>query len=324
MHEVVRAGRADGHQPLGLHGAHELDGPRGGVQRQDLVALGRHRAAHRRQQVPQQSGALLLADLVRIGVATAEAREVPGALVDERDRLVDHVDRPPVGLLGAVAPHHQPVLGEHDELELGIGAGRLPDLLGEREAGADVGNPRGAVAEALPHQAFAIGCAGQHVDAVRVRVVHVGRRHERVQQRLYRAARHRRIELTARQVGDHLLVAHLPPLDQREHLVELEPREVLGPHRGEVGTRALDPHHTDLTPGVVSGRALRRRVPTAEVRDRAIRSEQVGGQDELREDVLRGRAAGGPEVFDVVDERGHGAHRVISCAASRSRAARCA
>ena len=79
------------------------------------------------------------------------------ALVDERDGPVDHLDRAPVGLLGAVAPHDEPVLGEHDELEVRVRARRLADLLGEREAGADVGDPRRLVAEALAHEPLAVG-----------------------------------------------------------------------------------------------------------------------------------------------------------------------
>ena len=210
-------------------------------------------------------------------VAPAEARGVGGALADERDRLVDDLDRAPVGLLRAVAPHHEPVLGEHDRLEVGVGARRLADLLRQREAGADVGDPGGAVAEALLHEPLAVGAARQHVDAVGVRVVDVRRRDERVQQRLDRAARRRGVELAAREVGDHVLVGHLVAVHQREHLVELERGEVLAPHRREVRARALDPHDVDLLAGVILRPPLRRGVAAAEVRDRAVGAEQVRG-----------------------------------------------
>jgi hypothetical protein len=47
------------------------------------------------------------------------------------------------------------VLGEHDEPQLGVLADRRADLLGEREARADVLDPRGVVAEALGDQLLA-------------------------------------------------------------------------------------------------------------------------------------------------------------------------
>ena len=238
----------------------------------------------------------------------AEARHVAGALVHERDRLIDDLDRPPVGLLRAVAPDHEAVLGEHDEPQVRVGADGLADLLGQREAGTDVRDPRGGVTEALAHQSLTVGRAREHVDAVRMRVVDVRGRDERVQQRLDRAPRHRGIELAAREVGDHVLVAHLLALDQRQHLVEPQAGEVLWPHRGEVAARALDPHDWNLAAGVVDRGALGGRVAAAEVRHRAVGAEQVGGEHELREHVLRGPAVGGPQVLGVIDEWRDDAH----------------
>ena len=54
VHEVVRARRADLHQPRRLLGADELHHALGRVDRQDLRALGRHRTADRRQQRGQR------------------------------------------------------------------------------------------------------------------------------------------------------------------------------------------------------------------------------------------------------------------------------
>ena len=71
------------------------------------------------------------------------------ARVDELGGLVEHLDRLLIGLVGAVAPHDEAVLGEHDELQLGVCANRLADLLGERETGPDVLDPGGALAKAI-------------------------------------------------------------------------------------------------------------------------------------------------------------------------------
>jgi hypothetical protein len=303
VHEVVGAGRADGDEPLRVRGGDELERPLRGVDRQQLVLLARDRAADGRQQCLQE----LRPGAVGGGVPAAEARQVTGALVHERDRLVDDLDRAPVGLLGAVAPHHQPVLGEHDELQVRVCARCLADLLRQREAGPDVRDPGGGVAEAVGHEALAVGAAGEHVDSVGVRVVHVRRGDEGVQQRLDRAARRRGVELAARQVGDHVLIAHLVALHQRQHLVELERGEVLRPHGGEVGARALDPHDRDLAPGVILRGALGRRVAAAEVRHRAVRAQQVRGLYELIEHG-GGRAVVGPEVLDAVDQGRDGTH----------------
>ena len=51
-----------------------------------------------------------------------------------------------------------------------------------------------------------------------------------MEQRLDRAARRAGVELAAREVGDHLLVAHLVAFKQRQDLSEAQ--------RGEVGVRS--------------------------------------------------------------------------------------
>ena len=53
-------------------------------------------------------------------------------------------------------------------------------------------------------------------------VVDVRRRDEGVQQRLDRGARRGRVQLAAGEVGDHVLVAHLVALHQRQDLVEAQ------------------------------------------------------------------------------------------------------
>ena len=134
VHEVVRTGRADGHQLRRLLGADELHHAVGGVDGQDLRALGADRAADRGQQGVERARGL--------DAAPAEARDVARALVDEVDGLVDDLDRLAVGLLGRLAPDDQAVLAEHDQLQVRVVAHGLADLLGQGEARADVRAPR--------------------------------------------------------------------------------------------------------------------------------------------------------------------------------------
>ena len=122
---------------------------------------------------------------------------------------------------------------------------------GEREARADVRDPDRVGAEALLGQPLAVDRADDRADRVGVRVVDVRVRHERVQERLDRRARHRRVELAAREVGDHLLVGHRVALDERQDLVEPEAGEARRVDRREIAARALDPEHRRLAAGVV-------------------------------------------------------------------------
>ena len=210
----------------------------------------------------------------------AEPRPARRARVDEVDRLVDDRDRAPVGGLGRLAPHDQAVLGQDDELQRGVRPHRLAHLPREREPGADVRDPGRPPAEALRHEALAVGGACQDVDAVRVRVVDVRGGDEGVQQRLDRAARHRRVDLAAREVGDHLLVAHRLARHQWQHLVEAQAGDVAALHRREVASRALDPHDGDLAARVVGRDHLGRGVPAAEVGHRPVGAQQAGREDQ--------------------------------------------
>ena len=126
------------------------------------------------------------------------------------------------------------MLGEQDDLRVRVVAHGLADPPGEGEARPYVGDPDRLVAEALGRELLAAFRAADHVDSVRVRVVHVRVGHEGVQERLYGAPRHIWPELAAREVGDHLLVAHLLALLERQNFVELETGELLGPYGREV------------------------------------------------------------------------------------------
>ena len=306
VHEMVGARRADAGQLGGGARGHELEHPRRGVDHEHLRALARDRPAQRGQHGAQQLAPARVVE--RLAGRPVEALLARRARIDELDRAVDHLDRAAVCLVRRVAPHDEAVLGEHHELQPRVLPHRRPDLLGEREAGPDVGDPGRLVAEALGHQPLAVARPGEHVDAVRMRVMDVRGRHERVQQRLDRRARRRRVDLTAREVGDHVLVAHLVAVEHGERLVQAQRREVAAPHGREVAAGALDPHDLDLAADVVGRRPLRRRVAAAEVRHRAVGAEQVRGEQDLAERVAGNLARRRPAVLgrrDQLRERRH-------------------
>ncbi len=161
----------------------------------------------------------------------------------------------------------------------------------------------------LGDDALAVLAAGDHVGRVRVGVVDVGGGDESVQERLDRGPRHRRIEHAAREVGDHLLVAHLGALDQGLDLVQAQRREVPTLHRRQIGAGALHPQGPQLAPDVVGAEALRRGVPAAVVGDAAIGAEEARREHELVQGGARELpGAGGPKRLDGRRLLGRRAH----------------
>jgi hypothetical protein len=138
------------------------------------------------------------------------------------------------------------------------------------------GDPDRLLPEALARQPLAAFRAADHVDRVGVRVVDLRVGNERVQQRLYGAPRHVRLELATGEVVHHLLVAHLLAVFEREYLVELESGKLPGLYGRQVATRTLDPEDVHLPPGMIAFSGLRRGVTAPVVGHRAVRAEQVG------------------------------------------------
>ena len=89
--------------------------------------------------------------------------------------------------------------------------------------------------------------------------------------------------------------------------------EVLRAHRRQVGARALDPHRA--RPRARRGRSstpLADVLPPPKFDTARLAPSRCDARTSWPERVL-GHALRGPEVLDVVDDRGHGAHRVSSC-----------
>ena len=143
------------------------------------------------------------------------------------------------------------MLGEQDQLGRRLGGDGVGNELRERKAGTDVGNPDCLRAEALLGQVLSVDRADDRADRVRMGVVDVRRGREGVEQGLDRGTRHRRVQLAAREVGHHLLVAHRIAFAQRHDLVLAQAREAARLDRRQVAPGPLDPQHGRLAAGVV-------------------------------------------------------------------------
>jgi hypothetical protein len=110
-----------------------------------LLGTGGESAAQRGQDLSEQ----LFPPLGRERFDFPAAEGICGPARDELCGPVYGLDGPGVALLVGLTPGDQPVLGEQDEPGVRIVSYGLPDLLTECEAGTDVGNPDGLLAEAL-------------------------------------------------------------------------------------------------------------------------------------------------------------------------------
>ena len=273
---------------------------------------------------PRIAGSSSVSDPAGLGLAPAEARHVARARVDERDGLVDDLDRLAVGLLGGLAPDDQAVLGQHDELEVRVVADREADLLGQREARADVREstrPRrrstpGSAARRRPCPASTLmpsgcvwctcgagtnACSSVSIDGARHRRGRAGsgrgRRPcpRRTSRRAPAAAASRPAAAPVKCSGP--IVARSEP----------EPLTHIARPRGRRG-RSSCPWPT----------CCRRRSSTPRGWRRADATPAPAGPSVVLRRLVW------PEILDMVDDRGHGAHRVSSCSVSRSEAIRAA
>ena len=95
-----------------------------------------------------------------------------------------------------------------------------PDAARHVEARSLVVQPDGLVAECVRCELPAVRCRGQSDDGVRMRVVDVGRRDERVKQRLDRRPRLVGAHAAAQEVLDHRRVVQLVTAFERKQLLE--------------------------------------------------------------------------------------------------------
>src|SRR5919106_5276301 len=281
----------------------ELGDDRRVVEGHDHAPLAREAAAQARKQV-ERAGAPRGCVQHR-HARSAEHRPPAFGLGDGVLGSRDELDRRLVGLPDGGAPGDRAVLREQQRPSLGVGGDGVGDLARDLEA-------RSAVVER--DDVLAVD-AGQHVgravvvrerdDGVGVGVHDRVGVDEAVQQRLDRGARTARFDQPVGEIGDHLLVAHVLPLEERPDVVHADTREVLALNRLEVGAAALDAQHGDLAPAVVALGDLHGRVAAAPDDQRGLGADQAGGVDE-KIDAFERCGLG------VVPARSHRAHHTTA------------
>ena len=280
---MVGRGGADLGEPRGLGGAGELA---------DVLAVveAEHHAPVAPEHPAQDGGDLAGHALPGLRVRRGHGR---GAERPPRPRGVakallgprHQVDRREVRVLERRAPRAEPVLLEDDRPRLRPRPDGRPDLPRQPEAGAPVGHPHGLLAEqVLDHLAAALR-VGQADDRVRVRVNHRLRVEEAVEEGLDRRPGRARLLEAAREVVDHLLVAHVVALEEREHLGEAHAGEVPARHALEVRPAALDPQDPDRPAEEVGLGELDRRVSPAPDRERRLGADPARDLHELVDEI---------------------------------------
>jgi hypothetical protein len=295
---MVRAGRAQLADFRRARAVHVIEHRIARIDGQDGAATARYSAPDDRQDVGQQR-------FTRIGRERLDAQiaehALPAPLLGQVCfGLTDDGDGVIVGGFALVSPRHQPVLAHDDAFDARTIAHRIAHLaadpLAEREAGANVGHPRHAVAIHRARGRFAIGRARQADERIGMCVIDMRERHEGVQQRFDALARAAGFEHGAFQIRRHRLVGHRFAREERLDLVHAQQRE-LRPGDGEdIGTRCFHSQHLHGAAGVIGHIEFGAGVPAVDVHDRAVAAEQVAAVDEAIEIRQGGGFSGVPQI----------------------------
>ena len=231
-------------------------------------------------------------------------RDVPSRPLDQRQRQL-------VARLVVVRPVDQPVLPHDEAARLWVPTGRLPHdqtQVEPRPLPADVGH---IVAVDLPRQPLRVRAGRDRDRRVRVRVVDVLRRQERVQRRVDAARPRVQVERRVRVQPDHLVLdrrfrpsrrRRRVPSFQCQHPIEVQRGKIFPLARPQVAAGPLDPQHLYRLAGQrVDLGQLRARVPTAGVGHPLVGPEQVAPVDEPADRVERRRRRVVPAVGHEVE-----------------------
>src|SRR5579864_2463087 len=122
-----------------------------------------------------------------------------------------------------------------------------------------------------------------------MRVIDMCERQHTVQRCLNRRAWLTWLEDSVLVIGHQLFVAHRFALEQRQHVVHAQTRELSRPNRGQVRAGALHPKDLCRTVAEVLLSGFARRIATAPVGNRPIRAEQIRA---VRQQLERTQAGG--------------------------------
>ena len=162
-----------------------------------------------------------------------------------------------------------------------------PDLPRQPEPRPPVGDPDGLLAEQVLDDLAAPRGVGQADDRVGVGVNHRLRVEEAVEEGLDRRPRRARLLEAAREVVDHLLVAHVVAVEERQHLGEAHAGKVPARHALEVRAAALDAQDPDRPAEDVGLGELHRRVAPAPDRERRLGADPARDLHELVDEIER-------------------------------------
>ena len=208
---------------------------------------------------------------------------------DELPHLIDGADAAQVAGLLCVAPGEQAVPAEHDAVAAGMLLHHPPQHQRQLEPGPLPRQPRQLAAVGLVELGqlvLAVGAGRERDRPVRVQVIDVIERQERVQRRVDRSGDAALAEGRERVERHHLVFVGLAAVatDQGFELVGVEDREPRGGDRPQVAAAALHRQHPGGLPGERIGQVeLGAGVAAAEVGDPQVVAEAVGAVAQLLE-----------------------------------------
>ncbi len=235
------------------------------------------RVACRARELPAQDGANLGKAVLgrRDGVGRDGDRGAP-ARAGLRDllRLRDQVEVERVRLAGRGAPGDEAVLHQDQRPRRRVRRRGGRGGFREQEARLDVGHDDRGIPERVAEDGQAVALVGQREDGVRMGVIDVRGRQERVHQRLDRRVPAPRVEQGPADLVHHRGVVERFERPQAEQRAEIEGGVLGGPDGGHVDARRLDEDGGHVLAGDGPPRRLHRRVAAAVQHQRGFAPEQ--------------------------------------------------
>src|SRR3989440_3079861 len=171
---------------------------------------------------------------------------------------------------------------QYDKLRVCPCTQRQRDLASQAEARAAVRDPDQVITEAVPRQLLAVGCTGEVVRGVGMRVIDVSKREKPMQEGLNGGTRAARLVEAVREVVDHLSIAHALAFKQGKHILQEQPGKRGFYDSRQIRAGAFDPQNTCRATAKIDLVRLGRGIAASPVADRAVRSQLTRARDQLR------------------------------------------